>query len=322
VILDGVKHEILESRSGGDTLLDVVRLIVQESWGLEHPPAEVHVPNQRVLLTQNRVEREYLREAAPPTVAETDFWSDYLRKYELLDRVDDYRDYLDLVGDLLGPFAPAEMILDAGCGVGLLGAWLLRRIQRSVAKDMPRFYCALDLTDSGLADAMGRHGGLISAALGKLGAGAGVNVQYARADFDRLPRDGETPAIPMFQDGTFDAICCSLVLSYLVEPVNLLRELRRVARPGARIVVSSMKPHCDMSVIYHDFIDQQVNPNEVDSARNLLRAAGQIKLKEEQGFYRFLSGEDMAEMLTSAGFSQTRIFSSFGEQAFVVRASA
>jgi ubiquinone/menaquinone biosynthesis C-methylase UbiE len=112
------------------------------------------------------------------------------------------------------------------------------------------------------------------------------------------------------------------VLSYLAEPAILLAELKRLLRPGGRIMVSSMKPHCDMSTIYRDFMDQGVSGSELQSARNLLSAAGQIKIKEEQGYYMFYSGDQLVEMLQAAGFHGLQVFTSFGNQAVVVRGSA
>jgi ubiquinone/menaquinone biosynthesis C-methylase UbiE len=123
-----------------------------------------------------------------------------------------------------------------------------------------------------------------------------------------------------FADGTFDVVCCSLVLSYLKRPHALLRELWRVARPGAAVVLSSMKPHCDMSVIYRDFMEQQVSPAELESARDLLRVAGKIRLKEEIGHYAFFSDTELAALAVEAGFTVQESFPSLGMQAIVIKA--
>ena len=87
-------------------------------------------------------------------------------------------------------------------------------------------------------------------------------------------------------------------------------------------MISSMKPFCDMSLIYRDFMDEKVPESELDSARGLLRAAGAIKIKEEQGYYVFYSGDELSQMMQKAGFSQCSVFSSFGNQADIVRAIA
>jgi len=86
------------------------------------------------------------------------------------------------------------------------------------------------------------------------------------------------------------------------------------------VVLSSMKPHCDMSVIYRDFITQQVTETEVESARDLLRAAGKIRLKEEIGHYAFFSDNELAALAGEAGFTGTENFISLGNQAVVIKA--
>jgi ubiquinone/menaquinone biosynthesis C-methylase UbiE len=110
------------------------------------------------------------------------------------------------------------------------------------------------------------------------------------------------------------------LLSYLEKPEKLLTQLHRVLRPGGRIVVSSMKPFCDLSAIYRDFIEQKASRGEVESARELLRAAGAIKVKEEQGYYVFFSAEQLTEMVEAAGFRRVQCFASLGNQANVVAA--
>jgi ubiquinone/menaquinone biosynthesis C-methylase UbiE len=123
-----------------------------------------------------------------------------------------------------------------------------------------------------------------------------------------------------FATATFDKICCSLLLSYLKKPERLLRGLHRVLRPGGKIVVSSMKPFCDLSLIYRRYAEGHRTDQEIESARDLLRAAGKIKVKEEQGYYTFYSAEELSEMMTAAGFIHLQTFASFGNQAVVVRA--
>lgn len=320
-LLPETKHEIRENQTrAGQAMRDIVATITGHAWGLEAAPQTVSAPEQRALLAQNRTERERLRQATTRGHTEQEFWSEYLNKYVLLEHVDDYGEYLDLVGELIGPIRPGEVVLDAGCGNGLVGAWLLRKAQ-SDASGLPALYVGLDLTVRGLGDAWYRHCGMLRDQ--RLAAGAAapaLEVAYARADFDRI-EDGTLATMPRFANGSFDAICCSLVLSYLESPATLLREFQRLLRPGGRIVASSMKPHCDISTIYKDFVDSRSTSEAVLSARDLLSGVGQIKLKEEQGFYAFFSGDDLAGMLTGAGFKNPEVFFSFGNQAVVVRAS-
>jgi SAM-dependent methyltransferase len=50
-------------------------------------------------------------------------------------------------------------------------------------------------------------------------------------------REGDAAQLP-FTDGEFDLVCCLDVLEHVDDDVAVLRELRRVAKPGARLLVT------------------------------------------------------------------------------------
>jgi len=278
----------------------------------------LRTPERKAVLEQNRREREQMRRAEQPAETEKEFWSGYLKKYAILERSTDYQEYLQLLGRLCRPLPAGAAVLDAGCGNGMFGLWVLHETARRktrTAPDDPLVYVGLDLTHRGLSDAMTRHVEVRRPALMEAMPG----VQYSMIDFDLL--ENGTPAAQLpFADGTFDLICCSLVLSYLKRPEALLRELYRLLKPGGIFVASSMKPHCDLSAIYRDSIAQQVTPEEVEAGRDLLRAAGKIKLKEEVGHYAFFSQTELAGLVLDAGFNVRESQPSFGDQAVVVKA--
>ena len=56
----------------------------------------------------------------------------------------------------------------------------------------------------------------------------GADVELLQGSADQLP----------FDDATFDVVLCTEVLEHVVEPARVVRELMRVAAPGARVVVS------------------------------------------------------------------------------------
>lgn len=282
-------------------------------------------PDRKRILAQNRRERARMRRSEAPTETETQFWSNYLRKYSILEKSVDYRAYLDLVGRLSGPLPPGALVLDAGCGNGLYGLWLLREVwQRHVLahQEEPLIYVGLDLTQRGLADALYNHSAWRQR-LHRIAKARSVpppGLQYFLQDFEQTDGTAAGGARLPFRDDTFDVICCSLVLSYLQRPRGLGRELYRVLRPGGRLVVSSMKPDCDLSIIYRDSIAANVTRDDVDAARNLLRAAGKIKLKEEIGTYTFYGQAELAELVMNAGFRVFETHLSLGEQAVVIKA--
>jgi SAM-dependent methyltransferase len=119
------------------------------------------------------------------------------------------------------------------------------------------------------------------------------------------------------KDKHFDKICCNLVVSYLDDPLRTLKGLFRSLKPGGKIVVSSLKPHADLSQIYRDFIQVSRTAEELEQARLVLNNAGMIKHKEAEGYYQFFSETELRDLLVEAGGSHTQVFRSFGDQANV-----
>ena len=71
-------------------------------------------------------------------------------------------------------------------------------------------------------------------------------LRAARARLDLLEnvevRSGELTRLPL-DDGELHAAILSLVFHHVAEPTDALREVRRVLRPGGRIVIIDMMPH-------------------------------------------------------------------------------
>jgi len=319
VLVEAALHEVRENPRAAEQLFrEIIWSCLQDTPFTPAVGDQLQVPPIKLVLAQNRRERERLRSADESAESETEFWSGYLGKYSILERSSDYQEYLELLGRLARPFRPGAVVLDAGCGGGLFGLWMLHETRlraRNPTPAEPVVYVGLDLTERGLTEAMTRH--LHSRRQSSPGARPGLH--YSRMDFDQLEGEGGTGRLP-FADGTFDLICCSLVLSYLKNPGVLLRELQRVLQPGGVLIASSMKPHCDLSVIYRDSIAGNVTDEEIDAGRNLLRAAGKIKLKEELGYYAFYSQTELASLATEAGFQVDETHESLGGQAAVVKA--
>ena len=103
--------------------------------------------------------------------------------------------------------APAEAVLEVGCGDGVL----LEALARSLP-GVPRRVAGLDLALGRLVRARARCEG----------------AAFACASAERLP----------WRAGAFDLVVCTEVLEHLSDPEAALAELRRVCRPGGRLVLS------------------------------------------------------------------------------------
>lgn len=97
--------------------------------------------------------------------------------------------------------APGELWLDVATGTGLVARELRARGSRVVGID------------------------LSTSMLGAARADGGIRLVQGRAE--RLP----------FRDATFDGLTVTYLLRYVADPVATVRELRRVVRPGGRIVM-------------------------------------------------------------------------------------
>lgn len=317
--VEGAMHELRENPKAAEKAAMAMIYVCKTGKLPTERETDVSLilPDSKTLFAQNRIERERLRAAAPLRESEQDFWKSYLHKYNILEAVGDYQAYLSLVGNSLGPIEPGLVYFDCGCGNGMFGAWCLRDLlsRAEILRGPPPVYFGLDLTAKGLADASGKHAETDKSLEG---LSAKMDLMYLRFDLDDLNAD-ESAAIHLpLEDLSVDRICCSLLISYLKRPEVLIRELYRILQPGGRIMVSSMKPYCDLSQIYKDVVDDTSNEQTLQSARNLLSAAGSIKLKEEEGHYKFYDKQELVECVSQAGFKKVKAYRSFGDQANLV----
>jgi SAM-dependent methyltransferase len=107
---------------------------------------------------------------------------------------------------------PGERVLELGCGTGVFLPALAHAVTPAGA------VVGIDHTAAFLGEARHR----VDA------AGLGERVALEVADALQLP----------FPDGSFDAAHTERVLMHLEDPEAALRELRRVVRPGGRVVVA------------------------------------------------------------------------------------
>ncbi len=132
----------------------------------------------------------------------------------------------------LSAASPADEVLDAGCGPGIV-ACALAPLVRSVV--------GTDLTPAMLARAadVARHRGL-------------GNVTFREGDMERLP----------FPDGSFSLVVTRYTFHHLLRPAAALAELVRVCRPGGRVVVVDAAVPPDKAAAY-DALELIRDPSHV-----------------------------------------------------------
>lgn len=107
--------------------------------------------------------------------------------------------------------APGERVLDVACGTGLA-----------------TFAAARAVAPGGEVVGVDLSGRMIELARRRADVRQEANARFLRMDAQRL-------ALP---DASFDVALCALGLMYLPDPVQALGEMRRVLRPGGRLVVA------------------------------------------------------------------------------------
>jgi SAM-dependent methyltransferase len=156
----------------------------------------------------------------------------------------------------------------------------------------------------------------------------------AKPVFRRLILPGtleDTFHLPI-KPGWYNKILMSLVLSYVFNPVETLREVRRVIEPGGILVLSSMRPDTDASGPFTRLLDKiEAMPEEalppkwsksrlLDSLRSFLNDAQALTELEEAGTFDFFDPEKLDGLLDEAGWVSLRKIPSYGDppQGYVV----
>ncbi|EMS80825.1 tRNA-specific adenosine deaminase TadA [Desulfotignum phosphitoxidans DSM 13687] len=132
-----------------------------------------------------------------------------------------------------------------------------------------------------------------------------------------------------FKANYFNKIVASLFISYLYNPDDIIYDFYRMLKPGGRLLVSSMKPDSDISLIFTDYInkvqkfdlaDTEIKDQEMNltAARAMLNEAASLFELEEDGYFRFYSDKELVAMLENAGFKDITVTSSLGKPEQVV----
>jgi SAM-dependent methyltransferase len=157
---------------------------------------------------------------------------------------------------------PGMRLLDAGCGAGSITVGLAAAAADGEAIGIDVSAEAIEAARE-TASSLGRS-----------------NLRFEVADIDALP----------FEDSFFDSVFCNAVLQHLRRPLNALRELRRVMRPGAVIGVADA-----------DFDGSLMAPADpaLDAAGRLLH-----ELRQRTSGGDLYVGKRLRMLLQDAGFER------------------
>lgn len=293
-----------------------LRCFLDVSVGLEH----IKSPNMKQLIRQSSLERMRLRNCSRLDEDEEKFWNKYINKYVVIERSYDYQEYLSNITDYLGGINSGETILDVGCGPGHYCVWLLKKLSDRHTFSVPITYAGVDFAETALMQAKQNYLEIKSYLLKK---GLDINnlmkCYFVSKDLDRtsilLPYVGSFGKNSFeFKEKSIDKICCSLLISYLKNPIALLKDLNFLLKDGGKIIVTSLKPYADLSIAYKNLINKSRNHSEVEEARLLLNSVGSIRYKEAVGHYKFFNEEEIADLFCKAGFKEVKTMRLFTDQ--------
>ena len=136
---------------------------------------------------------------------------------------------------------PDDRVLDIGCGTGFATEGLLERVEQVYGLDQSPHQ--------------------LEKAYAKFGKRDGP-VSFHLGDAERLP----------FQDDTFDVVWSSGSIEYWPNPVDALRECRRVAKPGGQVLV--VGPNYPNSSVFQRLADAIMLFYDESEADRMFRDAG------------------------------------------------
>jgi ubiquinone/menaquinone biosynthesis C-methylase UbiE/dienelactone hydrolase len=195
----------------------------------------------------------------------------------------------------------------------------------------PQLAHALSEHDRAVVEELGRAARLVRGKVreddlrdgGAAAGGPPARTSHLRLDHLVLGDAAVDEPLP-FESGAYDRVVASLLLPYLANPDETVRELHRALKPGGRVVISSNRPNTDMSEIFTKLVDDvergrvppppgMDRPRFLDELRAYTSSAAFLLRLEDEHTFRFLSPEQLRHMLERAGFRDVEVRPSFGD---------
>ncbi|MHC5005182.1 MAG: methyltransferase domain-containing protein, partial [Planctomycetota bacterium] len=275
-------------------------------------------PDLGTLDRRQRAERRRLPRSEQIDLRE--FWEDYLVGpdggvgIELMTHTAAYRELMAAQVDALA-LEPGQVVADLGSGTGAFELHLARTPEPNAELDV----ISIDFVRAGLMRSRLRLAEARQAGHGR------PRVWFAQTDLD-VHRGQSFP----LASGSFDRVLAGLFLSYVSDPMHVLREIHRVLRPGGRIVVSCLRRDADVSKLFAEGIQElRADPAQLGegvdldrAARSYLNQASRLLDLEETGRFRFWDLPELERLLASAGFEGVSGRRLFGQPPQAVLVSA
>ncbi|HEY3198217.1 MAG TPA: PilZ domain-containing protein [Nitrospirales bacterium] len=319
VVIPEALHRLAENpRKARATFREIVALCARR-LGEQIPGSIIREPAAGQIAQQGRLERERGRAHYQMGLAtNVQFWEEYLGRSHFIVNVHDYWQLLDHVYRYLGVGETAVRILDAGCGNGHFGMFLLMNQQYRALKDDRRVplirYTGLDVAPAALREAQLE---LQEQALPPVGPHQIAPERHLISSFVCGNLNAPLP----FANGEFDRVVCNLVLGYLDDASFTISEFLRVLSPGGKLILTNLKPNSDLSQIYRNFVRTAETTEDIGEARELLNNSGHLRQAESEGRFRSFDRQEFAMLLLSGGAEQVQIFTTFANQAYIAVAA-
>jgi len=143
-----------------------------------------------------------------------------------------------------------QRALDVACGPGFLTMTLATRASQVVGFDATDAFLALARAEAGRREL--------------------DNVEFRSGDAEALP----------FDDASFDVVCCRAAFHHFARPERVLAEMKRVARPGGKLLIGDMLGSEDGDkAAYRDHMEKLCDPSHAHTIsesefRRLFQDAG------------------------------------------------
>lgn len=253
---------------------------------------------------------------SPAPLEDRAFWKQYLDHFHFIVNVPEYWRLLDRICRLMGNRDERTLILDAGCGHGNLGQFLLidrafRIMRQPDSNSHVTHYVGVNFIWSALQEAKRKLADLtLELALHGpcLDDESALRSSLCCADLNRpLP----------FQDNQFDRLVCNLVLGYVWDPLFALREMMRVLAPSGRLIFAILKPVADPLQIYRDLLGHLDRIEDRTQVLWILENWASIHLVEYLAGKRICDSSELEQLFAWSGAAGVRIYPAFADHAFL-----